>query len=77
MSMLNAYEGTDLKDKHREIMKTKNISRSFNFTQQILKDKKKLKQSKSILISFRSVQKPWRGFAIRLQFLSSHLSDFF
>lgn len=58
-------------------MKTKQISRPFNFTQQILKDKKKLKQSKSILISFRRVQKPWRGFAIGLQFLSSHLSDFF
>lgn len=64
--MLNAYNGADLKDKHREITKTKKISRSFNFTQQILKDKKKLKQSNSILISFRRVQKPWLGFAITL-----------
>lgn len=62
MYMLNAYKGADLKDKHREIMKTKKNSQSLYFTQQILKDKKK--QSKSILISFRSVQKPWRGFAI-------------
>lgn len=77
MYMLNACNGVDLKDKHRGIMKTKKISRSFNFTQQILKDKKKPKQSKSILISFRRVQKLWRGFAITLQFLSSHLRDFF
>lgn len=72
MDVLTAYKDADLTDTEI-IKKTKKIDQSFHFTQQMLKDKKKLKQQKHL--NCPSELSRGRSVALLLRYCSSFLTS--